>query len=288
MLLLTVPATALYEGDPFVTSPHSFSDIGPHGTSYVALEFYAGWCGHCQAFAPTWKEVARHACAAAPRLQFVAVDCASDFLLCQEMNVPSFPTIRLFGPGLPALGLDLSACRHGCDTSAEVLDEVVRPVRMVAGVGDDYPNLATNASLDGALLNAGRPTNRGGLLADVMGLGKTVEAICGAALRQAICASKNLRPLPVVIVSPNVSVLDQWSEAPHPFGPPGGGSPPKKKPKLEPKRESVDVSREEKDAMIAQLVGMGYPTDKARRGLRRSGWDVSAAVERIENGGAEK
>tara|TARA_B100000459_G_scaffold139744_1_gene98228 strand:- start:30 stop:794 length:765 start_codon:yes stop_codon:yes gene_type:complete len=73
------------------------------------------------------------------------------------------------------------------------------------------------------------------------------------------------------------------------LGPPGGGSPPpKKKPKLEPKRESVDVSREEKDAMIAQLVGMGYPTDKARRGLRRSGWDVSAAVERIENGGAEK
>ena len=40
--------------------------------------------------------------------------------------------------------------------------------------------------------------------------------------------------------------------------------------------------------LIAQLVGMGYPTDKARRGLRRSGWDVSAAVERIENGGAEK
>ena len=27
---------------------------------------------------------------------------------------------------------------------------------------------------------------------------------------------------------------------------------------------------------------------RARRGLRRSGWDVSAAVERIENGGAEK
>ena len=44
------------------------------------------------------------------------------------MSVPSFPTIRLFGPSLPALGLNLSACRHGCDTSAEVLDEVVRLV----------------------------------------------------------------------------------------------------------------------------------------------------------------
>ena len=83
-------------------------------------------------------------------------------------------------------------------------------VRMVAGVPDDYPNIAANASLDGALLSTPAPTNRGGLLADVMGLGKTVEAICGAALRQAICASKNLRPLPVVIVSPNVSVLEQW------------------------------------------------------------------------------
>ena len=133
VLLLTVRVTlALYDGDPFVKSTHSFSDIGPHGTSYVALEFYAGWCGHCQAFAPTWKEAARHACAAAPRLQFVAVDCASDFLLCQEMRVPSFPTIRLFGPGLPALGHELSTCLHGCKTSAEVLDEVVHLVREVA------------------------------------------------------------------------------------------------------------------------------------------------------------
>jgi thiol-disulfide isomerase/thioredoxin len=128
-VLLTL---ALYDGDPFVKSPHSFSDIGPHSTSYVALEFYAGWCGHCQAFAPTWKEVARHACAAAPRLQFVAVDCASDFLLCQEMQVPSFPTIRLFGPRLPALGHELSTCLHGCKTSAETLDEVVHLVREVA------------------------------------------------------------------------------------------------------------------------------------------------------------
>lgn len=93
VLLLTVRVTlALYDGDPFVNSPHSFSDIGPHGAAYVALEFYAGWCGHCQAFAPTWKEVARHACAAAPRLQFHAVDCASDFLLCQEMQVRGHPT----------------------------------------------------------------------------------------------------------------------------------------------------------------------------------------------------
>ena len=47
------------------------------------------------------------------------------------------------------------------------------------------------------------------------------------------------------------------------------------------------VSREEKDAMIAQLVGMGYPTDKARRGLRRSGWDGCRRPSSAHNGGAE-
>ena len=132
-LLLTVRATlALYDGDSFVKTAHDFSDIGPQGNTFVALEFYAGWCGHCQAFAPIWKQAARHACAAAPQLEFVAVDCASDFLLCQEMRVASFPTIRLFGPGLPTRGRELSTCLHGCKTSAVALDEVLTLVRGMA------------------------------------------------------------------------------------------------------------------------------------------------------------
>ncbi|KAH8063264.1 ATP binding protein [Aureococcus anophagefferens] len=82
-------------------------------------------------------------------------------------------------------------------------------VRMVAGVPADWPRLGAGGSLGGALLRA-PPGERGGLLGDVMGLGKTVEALGGAALRQGICRAKNLAPLPVVIVGPNASVLDQW------------------------------------------------------------------------------
>ncbi|KAK7249318.1 hypothetical protein SO694_00047228 [Aureococcus anophagefferens] len=83
-------------------------------------------------------------------------------------------------------------------------------VRMVAGVPADWPRLGAGGSLDGALLACAPPGERGGLLGDVMGLGKTVEALGGAALRQGICRAKNLAPLPVVIVGPNASVLDQW------------------------------------------------------------------------------
>ena len=132
MLAIARAALALYGGDHFVRTVHSFSDIGSHSTSFFALEFFASWCGHCQDFAPVWKQAARQACAAVPRLEFVAVDCASDYLLCQEMRVASFPTIRLFGPGLPSRGRELSTCQHGCKASGQVLDELVRLVRSMA------------------------------------------------------------------------------------------------------------------------------------------------------------
>ena len=117
--LATLAPLALYHGDRYVRSVRSFTDIGPSSSNYVVLEFFAGWCGHCQAFAPTWKETSRQACAAAPGLQFGAVDCVADYLLCQEMRIGSYPTLRLFGPELPEQGGELAACPHGCDSSAQ-------------------------------------------------------------------------------------------------------------------------------------------------------------------------
>ena len=149
MLTLLGSPVALYDGDPHVATVHSFTDIGPQGSSFVALEFFAGWCGHCQEFAPLWKAAAKTACAAAPALQFAAVDCVSDYILCQEMAVPSFPTIRLYGPGLPAKGRELSDCPHGCDTSSAVLNEVLRLVRRAAPAASFWhrdPGRPTTAS----------------------------------------------------------------------------------------------------------------------------------------------
>ncbi|KAH8070923.1 ATP binding protein [Aureococcus anophagefferens] len=73
----------------------------------------------------------------------------------------------------------------------------------------------------------------------------------------------------------------------------GGGGGGEKKPKVEPKRESVDLtasaaSPEKKLAMIKKLEDMGYPTPKAKRGLRRTDWSsVADAVDLIESGGAD-
>jgi hypothetical protein len=45
------------------------------------------------------------------------------------------------------------------------------------------------------------------------GLGKTIEAIAGAILRNELAAAKGAKKRPTVIVSPNDAVLMQWRDA---------------------------------------------------------------------------
>ena len=57
---------------------------------------------------------------------------------------------------------------------------------------------------------AGR--DRGVLMADSMGLGKTIQSVCACILRNAIALSKDEPKLPTLICSPNDAVLTQWHQ----------------------------------------------------------------------------
>ena len=57
-----------------------------------------------------------------------------------------------------------------------------------------------------------RISDRGVIIADVMGLGKTVEAVTGAILRNAIADVKKKPKKPTLICSPNEAVLVQWHQ----------------------------------------------------------------------------
>ena len=67
-----------------------------HAGRIMVVEFFAGWCGHCQAFGPTWKAVAKASCAAAPAMRIGVVDCVADASVCREFEIQGYPTIRLF------------------------------------------------------------------------------------------------------------------------------------------------------------------------------------------------
>ena len=103
---LRPPSPNLYEADEHVVTLRSLRDLDS-GTTVV--EFFAGWCGHCQAFAPVWRTLGALACTV-PALRIAAVDCVANSSICTQAKVKSFPTVRLFGQGLPPLGKDVQRC----------------------------------------------------------------------------------------------------------------------------------------------------------------------------------
>lgn len=64
----------------------------------VLVEFFAPWCGHCQALTPTWEKAATILKGVAT---VAALDADAHKSLAQEYGIRGFPTIKVFAPGKP-------------------------------------------------------------------------------------------------------------------------------------------------------------------------------------------
>ncbi|KAK9124273.1 hypothetical protein Sjap_013875 [Stephania japonica] len=87
---------AVDEKDVVVLKEGNFSEFVER-TQFVMVEFYATWCGHCQALAPEYA-------AAATELKGVAalakIDATEENDLAQKYDVQGFPTIFFFVDGV--------------------------------------------------------------------------------------------------------------------------------------------------------------------------------------------
>ncbi|KAG8517156.1 Sulfhydryl oxidase 1 [Galemys pyrenaicus] len=105
LLLLAVPGagaaprSALYSAsDPLTLLQADTIHSAVLGSrSAWAVEFFASWCGHCIAFAPTWKALANDVKDWRPALNVAALDCADEAnnKVCRDFNIPGFPTVRV-------------------------------------------------------------------------------------------------------------------------------------------------------------------------------------------------
>lgn len=73
-------------------------DTVVNGDKFAFVEFFAPWCGHCKALAPTYEQLGE-AFATSDDVVIAKVDADSDKTLSSRFGVSGFPTLKYFPKG---------------------------------------------------------------------------------------------------------------------------------------------------------------------------------------------
>nr|XP_027086854.1 protein disulfide isomerase-like 1-3 isoform X2 [Coffea arabica] len=90
---------AVDEADVVVLKESNFSDFIAKN-KYVMVEFYAPWCGHCQALAPEYAAAATELKQEEEKVVLAKVDATEESDLGQKYDIQGFPTVYFFVDGI--------------------------------------------------------------------------------------------------------------------------------------------------------------------------------------------
>ncbi|KAJ1525244.1 hypothetical protein ONE63_010069 [Megalurothrips usitatus] len=118
------------------------------------VEFYNTWCGHCQRYAPIWKEFAGMVAGWKAAVRIGVVDCVveANTPLCRDYEIMHYPTVRFFtahhqkSDQKGALGKEIDKGRDAAEmhhTLATILEK-----EQLEGRGHSWPNITPYRSSD--------------------------------------------------------------------------------------------------------------------------------------------
>ncbi|CAK0848174.1 unnamed protein product [Prorocentrum cordatum] len=83
---------------------HQSFDHVIQGHDFTFVNFFAGWCGHCQKFAPTWNNLAKtiqdmeflDSGKVMRTVRLIKMNCVDFREQCHKLGIDAYPTLRLY------------------------------------------------------------------------------------------------------------------------------------------------------------------------------------------------
>ena len=89
-------ATPNSAGNSVPLSQESFQKLVTNTQDPWFVKFYAPWCPHCQALAPSWVQMSKEL---QGKLNVGEVNCEHEVRLCKDVRIKGYPTIHYFRGG---------------------------------------------------------------------------------------------------------------------------------------------------------------------------------------------
>jgi len=93
------------------------------------IEFYATWCPHCKHYVPEYKELGNKfkQQQLEGKVRLIAYDCASENL-CGDFGIESYPTVKVFGPGIDSDAKDHTGKKISRDGLEKQVDAMIQTI----------------------------------------------------------------------------------------------------------------------------------------------------------------
>ncbi|MBT4000611.1 MAG: thioredoxin TrxC, partial [Candidatus Thioglobus sp.] len=86
----------LYQGKPISMNGAQLTRAIDKTDELLVVDFWATWCGPCQQFALTFKQVASQL---EPKARFIKIETEAEKTIATKYNIRSIPTLVLFKNG---------------------------------------------------------------------------------------------------------------------------------------------------------------------------------------------